>query len=420
VLNPAGQGHPMRKLAVLSSLATIAVLGACKPEQKAAFKTEPVTRGSISEVVTATGEISALVTVSVGTQISGTLARLHADFNSKVKQGQVLAELDARLFEAALARADAGLAAAQADVERARVALEDAQRNQQRLSSLYEKGLIASADNDAGLAARDGAAAGLQAARARVLQARADRETALTNVALTKIRSPIDGVVISRTVEVGQTVAASLQSPTLFLIANDLSRVQVLAAVDEADVGKVRDGMTARFTVDAFPGEVFQGKIREVRQAPTNVQNVVTYAAVVEAANPERKLRQGMTASITVVTNQRGEALRVPNAALRFRPPAEGKGGDKAAKGEEGKASPVRLASAKLDGGRHAADAEALAPGVRRAAAYRLQDGAPVKVPLQVGISDGHYTEVISGLSEGEQVVLAEMAAGQGVKRGPF
>ncbi|HET7827152.1 MAG TPA: efflux RND transporter periplasmic adaptor subunit [Anaeromyxobacter sp.] len=404
----------MRKLAVLSSLAAVAVLGACKAEPKAAFRTEPVTRGSISEVVTATGEISALVTVSVGTQISGTLSRLHADFNSKVKQGEVLAELDARLYEAALARADAGLAAAQADVERARVALEDAQRNQQRLSALFAKGLIASAENDAGIAARDGAAAGLQAAKARVLQAKADRDTAVTNIALTKIRSPIDGIVISRTVEVGQTVAASLQSPTLFLIANDLSRIQVLAAVDEADVGKVKDGMTARFTVDAFPGEVFQGRIREVRQAPTTVQNVVTYAAVVEAANPERKLRQGMTASISVVTNQRGEALRVPNAALRFRPAGEGKGGGKADKGEAGAASPVKLASAKVG------DADGLAPGMRKASAYRLQDGVPVKVSLKIGISDGHYTEVVSGVAEGDQVVLAEIAAGAGGKRGPF
>jgi HlyD family secretion protein len=411
----------MRKLAVLSSLAAVAVLGACKAEPKAAFRTEPVTRGSISEVVTATGEISALVTVSVGTQISGTIARLHADFNSKVKRGEVLAELDARLYDAALARADAGLAAAQADVERARVALEDAQRSQQRLSALFAKALIASAENDAGIAARDGAAAGLQAAKARVLQAKADRDTALTNIALTKIRSPIDGVVISRTVEVGQTVAASLQSPTLFLIANDLSRVQVLAAVDEADVGKVKDGMTARFTVDAFPGEVFQGRIREVRQAPTTVQNVVTYAAVVEAANPDRKLRQGMTASISVVTSQRAEALRVPNAALRFRPAGEPKGGNgKADKGEEGKAPAVKLASAKADGGRRGADADGLAPGSRKASAYRLQEGAPAKVPVQVGISDGHYTEVVSGLSEGDQVVLAEIAAGAGVKRGPF
>jgi HlyD family secretion protein len=404
----------MRKLAVLSSVAIAAFLGACRPEQKVAFQTEPVTKGSISEVVTATGEISALVTVSVGTQISGTISRLYADFNSVVKQGQVLADLDARLFEAALARADAGLAAAQADVERARVALEDAQRNEQRFSALYAKRLIASAENDAGISARDGAAANLQAAKARVLQARADRDTAVTNLALTRIRSPIDGVVISRTVEVGQTVAASLQSPTLFLIANDLSRIQVLAAVDEADVGKVKDGMTARFTVDAFPGEVFQGRIREVRQAPTNVQNVVTYAAVVEAGNPERKLRQGMTASVSVVTSQRGEALRVPNAALRFRPAGEGKGGGKVEKGEDAKAPPVKLAAAKIG------DGEALAPGARRANVYRLQDGAPVKVRLEVGISDGHYTEVLSGLAGGDQVVLAEIAAGAGGKRGPF
>jgi len=402
----------MEKLVALLSAVALATLAGCQGEPKAVFKSEPVTRGSISEVVTATGEISALITVTVGTQISGTISRLHADFNSAVKRGDVLAELDARLFDAALARAHAGLAAADADVERARVALEDAKRTEARFSALYAKGLIASAEADAALAARDGAAAALQAARARVLQAKADRDTAATNLTLTKIRSPIDGVVTSRTVEVGQTVAASLQSPVLFLIANDLSRVQVLAAVDEADVGKVKSGLTARFTVDAFPGEAFQGRIREVRQAATTVQNVVTYAAVIEAANPERKLRQGMTASISMITNERGDALRIPNAALRFRPAGDSKG-DKAEKG--GEKGTVVLASAKADG-RHK---DALPPGVRRSSAYKLVDGVPQKVSLQIGISDGHFTEVVAGLAEGDQVVLGA-AATKEVKRGPF
>lgn len=402
----------MRTFAVLAPALALAVLGGCQRDAQPAFKAEPVTRGSISEVVTATGEVSALITVSVSSQVSGTIWKLHVDFNTAVKQDQVLAEIDPRLFQSALERAGAGLAAAQADVDRARVALVDAERNERRLSTLSAKGLVASAEADGAVAARDGAAAALHAARARVLQAKAERDGAATNLAFTKIRSPIDGIVISRSVEVGQTVAASLQSPTLFLIANDLSRMQVLANVDEADVGKVKEGLLARFTVDAYPGEVFQGRIREVRQAPTTVQNVVTYPAVIEAANPDRKLRQGMTASISMLTNQRGDALRIPNAALRFRPAGEGKSGEKE-KGEKGSAVALAAVSASRAEGR---------PGARKSSAYRLEGGNATKVSLLVGISDGHYTEVLSGLTEGDQVILADGAAAgsQGVKRGPF
>jgi HlyD family secretion protein len=408
-------------IALLLSAVAAAASGGCQRETKATFKAEAVTRGSISEMVSATGEVSAVVTVSVGSQISGAISRLHVDFNSPVKRGQVLAEIDPRLFEAAQARADAGLAAARADVEKARVALVDAERTEHRFTGLLAKGLVASAEADAAVAARDGAAAALRAAQARVLQARADRDAAATNLALSKIRSPIDGIVISRSIDVGQTVAASLQSPTLFVIANDLSRMQVLANVDEADVGKVREGLVARFTVDAFPGEIFQGSIREIRQAPTTIQNVVTYAAVIEAANPDRKLRQGMTASVSVVTNLRADALRIPNAALRYRPAGEGGGSEKATP-----AKVVAVATARADGAdrpRARPEAgEAVRPGVRKAAAYRLEGGKPARAALLVGISDGHYTEIISGLSEGDQVVLADGpgAGTPGVKRGPF
>jgi HlyD family secretion protein len=411
----------MRMSLVLAAAAALAVQG-CQRGPKATLRSEPVTRGPISEVVTATGEVSAVVTVSVGTQISGTLSRLHVDFNSRVKRGDVLAELDARLFDAALARADAALAAAEADVERAAVALVDATNAERRVTALNARGLLAPAEADAAVAARDGAAAALKAARARVLQAKAERDGAATNVALTRIRSPIDGIVIARSVEVGQTVAASLQSPTLFLIANDLSRMQVLANVDEADVGKVREGLPARFTVEAFPGEVFQGRIREVRQAPNTIQNVVTYAAVIDAPNPERKLRQGMTASVSVITTERGDALRVPNAALRFRGGGERKAG-KSAQGGDG------ATGGKLPGVATARAGEAVVPASvgaarpgRGATAYRLEGGAPAKVALRVGISDGQHTEVLSGLAEGDRVVIADEdgAAAQGVKRGPF
>ena len=359
-------------------------LGGCsRPSDHLSFKTEPVSKGALSETVAATGEVSAVVTVTVGSQISGAISRLYVDFNSPVKQGQLLAEIDPRLFEVAQARAAAGLLAADADVEKARVMLLDAQNAALRLAELFKKGLVSGAEAETAASNRAGAAAALRAAEARVAQARADRDAAVTNVSLCKIRSPIDGIVISRNVDVGQTVAASLQSPTLFVIANDLSRMQVLANVDEADVGKVKEGMLASFTVDAFPGEVFKGRIREVRQA--------------------------LTASISVVTSQRTDALRIPNAALRYRPAGEGAPADKpvvagaaVAQGAQGaKRPPPKPESA----------GEPVRPGIRKVVAYRLEGTKPVRVALLVGISDGQRTEVVSGLSEGDQVVLADASA---------
>jgi len=390
-------------------LGIVLLLGGCKREADVSFKTEPVSKGALLETVAATGEVSAVVTVTVGSQISGTISRLYVDFNSPVKQGQLLAEIDPRLFEVALARAVAGLLAAGADVEKAKVTLLDAEHAEQRLSELYKKGLVSSAEADTAASNRAGAAAALRAAEARVAQARADRDAAATNVSLCRIRSPIDGIVISRNVDVGQTVAASLQSPTLFVIANDLSRMQVLANVDEADVGKVKEGMLASFTVDAFPGEVFKGRIREVRQAPAAIQNVVTYAAVVDAPNPEHKLRQGMTASISVVTSQRSDALRIPNAALRYRPAGEG-GPEKpvVAKAVAGQGAQE---GAKRPPPKPESAGEPVRPGIRKVTAYRLEGTKPVRVAVLVGISDGQRTEVVSGLSEGDQVVLTENSA---------
>ena len=419
-LDLAGKsGDLMRTAKAAAACLTLATLAACGREAAPTYKTEQVTRGSLSEIVSATGEVSAVVSVSVGSQISGTISKLYVDFNSKVQKGQILAEIDPRLFEVAHARAVAGLFAADADVEKARVALEDGRRSEVRLNELFAKGLVARAEVDTAVSAREGAAAALRAAEARVLQARADRDAAATNLSLCKIRSPIDGIVISRSIDVGQTVAASLQTPTLFLIANDLSRMQVLANVDEADVGKVKEGMVARFTVDAFPSDVFEGRIREVRQAPTAIQNVVTYAAVVEAPNPERKLRQGMTASVTVVTNHRKNAIRVANAALRYHPPGEVGSGDKPSRGKAVVAdawadAPDRSAKAQPD--------DPLPAGARKVTAYRLEGGRAVRVALAVGISDGRRTEVLSGLAEGNEIILADAssAAGHGGKHGPF
>jgi len=353
-------------------------------------RAEAVTRGTVNESVSATGDVSALVTVSVGSQVSGIVDKLYVDFNSPVKKGQLLATLDPRLFQAALQKADASAASARAGVAKAQAALADSQRLVTRDQELANGGLIARSELDTAVATRDGNAAALEGAKAAVLQANADRAQAAANLAFTRITSPIDGVVVSRSVDAGQTVAAALQAPTLFVIANDLTKMQILANVDQADVGKVREGEDARFTVDAYPGEIFKGRISQVRQAATTTNNVVTYAAVIQADNPDRKLRQGMTAAVTIVAANHDNVLRVPNAALRVHIDAP---------------APASIPLV--------ADARAATSGQRQprdpnsAVLYKLADGKPQPVRVTLGLSDGQRTEVSGQLAEGDQVIVS-------------
>ena len=404
----------MRKIALIAVL----VATACGRKQAAPYRTDPVTRGPVSEVVNATGDVSAIVTVNVGSQVSGIIDKLNVDFNSKVKKDQLLATLDPRLFQAQLEKAAASLASANANVEKAQAAYADSVRIANRQQELRQQGLISQADLDTALATRDQNAAGLSAAKATVLQAKADRDMAATNLAFTRITSPIDGIVVSRSVDVGQTVAAAFQAPTLFLIANDLTKMQILANIDEADVGKVREGLEAKFTVDAYPGETFTGMIRDVRQAPNTIQNVVTYPAVIDAPNPDRKLRQGMTASVNITAARKDDSLRVSNAALRWKP-------DESAAPETaqrpGGTPQARTASAAARGAREGSAQQA--PG-RAGRVYKLENGKPVPVNIRVGLSDGQRTEVIEGLSEGDRVIVgggdAATTAQQQRRRGPF
>jgi len=404
----------LRKIALIAVL----VAAACGRKQAAPYRTDPVTRGPVSEVVNATGDVSAIVTVNVGSQVSGIIDKLNVDFNSKVKKDQLLATLDPRLFQAQLEKAAASLASANANVEKAQAAYADSVRIANRQQELRQQGLISQADLDTALATRDQNAAGLSAAKATVLQAKADRDMAATNLAFTRITSPIDGIVVSRSVDVGQTVAAAFQAPTLFLIANDLTKMQILANIDEADVGKVREGLEAKFTVDAYPGETFTGMIRDVRQAPNTIQNVVTYPAVIDAPNPDRKLRQGMTASVNITAARKDDSLRVSNAALRWKP-------DESAAPETaqrpGGTPQARTASAAARGAREGSAQQA--PG-RAGRVYKLENGKPVPVNIRVGLSDGQRTEVIEGLSEGDRVIVGggDTAAGaqQQRRRGPF
>lgn len=404
------------------------------------YRTAPAAVGNLLLTVSATGNPNAVVTVQVGSQVSGNVMELDADFNSRVARGQVVARIDPTLFQARvtqsqaaldaarigvtnaraqieqrkaeLAEARANLAAATAGVLRAQASLLDAKTKYQRRQSLFQSALVAREDLESAQAAYDTASGSLDAARAQesaarqaitaaqaqvdvanalaasaqaaVRQAEAALAQARTDLDHTFIRAPVDGVVVARNVNVGQTVAASLQAPNLFDIAQDLTRMQVDTSVSEADIGRLQPGQPATFTVDAYPGRIFRGAVREIRKAPINIQNVITYDAVISVDNPDLKLFPGMTATVRIVTGRRDNVLRVPNAALRFRP-----------------------ASAQDTG----------APRSRRAVQESVwvlgPDSQPREVRVTTGASDGALTEITSGdLHPGDPVILAALAPG--------
>jgi len=299
--------------------------------------TSPVTRGDIVDAVSTTGTLQAVTTVQIGSQVSGNISYLGADFNSIVRQGQIIAKLDPSLLQAQLEQARANVLRSQADVaqseanlSRAQVALLDARQKYARAQQLDAKGLEPQADLDAAKIAVDSAQSSLQSAeaalnasKASVGQSRATLNQAQVNLDHTIITSPVDGIVTQRSVDVGQTVAASMQAPTLFIIAVDLTKLQVSANIDEADIGRIRPGQRATFRVDAYPTEAFEGTVSQVRLQPVVVQNVTTYATIIDAPNPDLKLRPGMTATLRVEVSHRTDVLRVPSAALRFRPSAD-------------------------------------------------------------------------------------------------
>src|SRR6516225_1538946 len=282
--------------------------------------TSSVSRGEIVDTVGATGTLQAVVTVQVGSQVSGTINWLGADFNSIVKKGQVIARLEPSLFEAEVAQAKANLIKSQADVEHNKVALTDAQQKYARTKELAARNLLPQSDLDAAKIAVDSAEAMLRSSEATVEQAKATLNQNEVNLEHSIIEAPIDGIVTQRSVDVGQTVAASMQAPTLFIIAADLTKMQVNANIDESDVGRMRPHQNVSFRVDAYPNETFHGSVNQVRLNPTTVQNVVTYSTIIDVPNPELKLKPGMTANLQVEIARRSNVLRIPNAALRFRP----------------------------------------------------------------------------------------------------
>jgi HlyD family secretion protein len=343
-------------------------------------------KGKVVAKVTASGTLSALVTVQVGSQVSGRVSEILADFNSPVKKGQVIARIDPQPFEAALAQARANTAAARANLNKAKVQASDADHIATRQKALLADKLIAQQDYDTATATADAARAQVAAADAALAQAVANEHQAEINLGYATITSPIDGTVISRSVDAGQTVASALQAPTLFTIAQDLTKMQVDSSVAEGDVGRLQAGMTASFTVDAFPNEVFQGTVRQVRNAPQTVQNVVTYDAVIDVDNPQLKLKPGMTANVTFVVAQADDATLVPNAALRFRPQQTG---DKTPRQR-----PTDATAAPRD------------PNQKSIWVLRGLPPTLTRVKVTLGVTDGNNTQITGGeLQPGDQIV---------------
>jgi HlyD family secretion protein len=347
------------------------------------YKTQAVEYGNVSQTVSANGTLNPVVLVSVGTQVSGTVKKLYADFNGRVRQGQILMELDASLFQAQVRQSEANVANAEA-------ALELASANETRSRGLYAKEYVSKQELDQATQA-------LKSARAQVALARAQAEKDRTNLGYSIIRSPVSGVVVDRTVDVGQTVAASFQTPTLFKIAQDLRKMQIDSSFAEADVGNIREGQPVRFTVDAFPSRSFKAAVRQVRLNPTTQQNVVTYDVVVAVDNPEQILMPGMTAYVNIVVAERKNVLLIPNAALRFKP---ADAAEKTAK---------RNGNGRGRGqGRGKEDKQEGASGT----VYVLSGNQLKPVKVKTGITDNRYTEVVGGdLKDGDQVVVEDAQA---------
>ncbi|HXG52221.1 MAG TPA: efflux RND transporter periplasmic adaptor subunit [candidate division Zixibacteria bacterium] len=374
------------------------------------YVTVPVQRANVTQVVSSTGTLQAVVTVQVGSQVSGTIDKLFADFNTRVKAGQVVAQLNQDKFRAAVDQAKANLLAARSNLEKSKVALQDAERTLTRNRELRARDLIAQSELDAAQTAYDAAAAQVEVNKAQVAQAQAALNQATVDLNNTVIRSPVDGIVISRNVDVGQTVAASLQAPTLFTIANDLSKMEVHTNVDEADVGNIRENQEVTFTVDAFPARRFRGRVHQVRNAPTVVQNVVTYDAVVRIDNKELLLKPGMTANVQFLVSRQENVLTVPNMAIRFRPPEEKNQAQELLRQEQSRAAPrvgARRTSRSGAGGGPR--------GPRMVRIYVLRGAKAEPVEVELGITDGSKTEVRSGdLKENERVIIAMASAANG------
>lgn len=369
----------MKKIIIAIVLLIIILIGVFvffkKSDKAPQYTTQTVDRGDIRATVSATGTVNAVTTVLVGTQVSGTIKQLLVDYNSTVRKGQLLAQIDPASFEAQVAQATANLSLARANLDKSKIAVRDTITTFERNKVLFAKNFISKSDLDTSETNYLSALAQIKASEAQVQQAQAALNLANTNLRYTRILSPVNGTVISRSIDVGQTVAASFQTPTLFNIAQDLTKMQIETSVDEADIGSIKTNQPVTFTVDAYPDQTFKGNVSVIRNAPTTVSNVVTYIVIVQVNNPELKLKPGMTANVSIIIDDKKGILRIPNAALRV------KISDKAL-------------TAKTPKG----------PGI-----WILDNKKPKRVPLTIGVRDNRFTEVLSGNIPENAAIIVEV-----------
>lgn len=343
-------------------------------KEKIIYNQQPVVKGEMSDYITASGTIKPLKTIIIGTQVSGPIKEIYVDFNSKVTNGQLLAQIDPALFEAKVYEARSNLLSVQANYDKLIAVLKNNKRIMERNKNLFEDDLIAKIEFENAETDYLSTKAELAAAKANIEQAKALLNNALTNLEYTRIVSPTSGIVISKDVEVGQTVAASFQTPTLFTIAKDLTKMQIEANVSEADISKVKVDQEVDFSVDSYPGETFSGKVTQIRNSPETIQNVVTYFVIIDVNNDDLKLMPGMTANVTIITNSKKDILLLPNASLSYIPTGHKK-----------------LVKYNQKG------------------VWVLKEDRPTRVTVQTGLSNEKYTEMISGkLKEGQQVIVSE------------
>jgi len=405
----------MKKLLIPAAVVLILVAGGIgyyffNKKPAVVYKTAKVERGDMISAVSATGNLAAVVTVQVGTQVSGTIQKLYVDFNSKVKKGQMIAQIDPSLFSAQVEQTRGNYLAAQATLQKAQADLNDAKRSLERNRQLIKDGIVAQSDFDTAENRYEQARATVKAGEGSVAQTRGSFRQAETNLRYATIRSPVDGIVVSRNVDVGQTVAASFQTPTLFTIAQDLTRMEIDTSVDEADISRVKVGQSVGFTVDAYPESRFKGTVIQVRNAPVVTQNVVTYVVVVGVDNKDMRLKPGMTANVSIETARKENVLKLPSAALRFKPKG-GKGAKESAGG--GKPSGADQRKPKKEVGQQV---------------YVLSaDNKPVPVPVKTGISNDGQVELLEGnLKENDEVIVDQVSnqkknggMGSGAPMGP-
>ena len=346
-------------------------------ENKAEYVKEPIQARTITQIVEATGTIEPINTVSIGSQVSGRIEQIFVDYNTQVEKGQQLAQIDTSLFEAQLQQAKANINNAQATLARNQALLEYDTKTYHRYKNLYDRNLVSKNDLDSAESAYKSDLAQVAAAKAQIMQAQANFATASANMGYTKIVSPVKGTVISKEVEVGQTVAASFQTPTLFTVAEDLTKMRIETSVSEADIGKVKEGQEVEYTLDGYPDSVFKGVVTQVRLSPTTESNVVTYTVVIEVENEEGKLLPGMTANVSIITGKKENILTVPNVALKF----------------------------TVAGNKQKYDKKGI---------WIDKKGKPVRINIETGVSDDSYSEIISDeIKEGDVVYVRNLAGGK-------